>query len=1050
MATGFNGATLWCARSGILSTRGGGPLSRCDLVGEESRDSSFWYVGTSSPKGRQLNAALPAFKKYPPNNPPPMSWLVYTGFQPGQLDFGWPVWLLIALWLSLPVIFYSLLAKVTYYTRMRDRRLVNGVQGTDVAVFVLGDLGHSPRMAYHVRSLVKRGRSVSLCGYLESALPEFLYDDDTVQLYEIPVYRRRSWIPFPVFAVYKVLAQCWDLTKLMSTVVDDNTQFVLLQNPPSIPLLAIAVLLQKTICPQIKIVVDWHNLNYSVLNLKYQNLDHPAVRLLRSYEAQFGKRADYHFTVTQKMKDYLVSEFKIPAKNVFVVYDRPADEFVPLAEPKHTAVTRLSVLDGFGGSDKLVVSSTSFTPDEDFGVFVEALKRLDTRLESRVFVVVTGKGPLQREFLDMVAAHSWSKNIVIKNVWLPIAEYPKLLQVADVGVSLHYSSSGLDLPMKIVDLFGCGVPVVSMKFPAISELVTKENGLVLDNNKDASELSEKIHQLLSKEKLNLWLLRLLKNTLVQLSRRLGIIHVEQTKSVTFCLELLVVQLGHSVGHNESRNTLVVGSGENDINFLKRSTSSLRVEEVDDWHVNEINDGKEQVASPLGLVDEDWSEHDNGKVRQPVSTGGDRCGHSSGSQCIDFRWIHPWKWQDCEGKEGNEQEETDSGTLSVVSVLLNQTSESNDESNTLTSSTDQEKRSSTQSVDKEEGWDGEHGINDGEDTTHHQSLSSGKVQSVFEQDSSIVDGGVTSSKLLEELSTGTQHHSSEILVLSTAEKLSPSKLCVIESVHGIGNHSGLSNNTIVVRIDVVDASQNVSGFLHSTFRNEPSWRLWQTKDRQEQEQGKQNLQSNWQSPRNRAVSVGQTEIDPVSNQSTNRNDRTFQVNQTTSVLWLGLFRLPHRNSSSVHTVTNTGNRSSNDEVTQLPVWSEWEDRDESTNDDDSGTDNNKKTSSETVTNNHGKQGTEETSNFVTSCDNTLDHSSVSTGSTDWREVSLKLWGGDNTTHKTLVISKQTETHHRGQGDCPSELSTFETKSVVLISEIPESRLDGARTFVNFGR
>lgn len=276
---------------------------------------------------------------------------------------------------------------------------------------------------------------------------------------------------------------------------------MLVQNPPSIPTLAVA----SVVCfiRNTELVIDWHNFGYSILALKLGN-SHPLVKISALYERLFAKAAKHHFAVTHAMARVLKDSYGVTAQ---ALHDRPGPMFRPI-EPEErskflsrlpeTAQYAQDLTAGPNASWKLIVSSTSWTADEDFSLLLDALCTYSAHATTHpglphILALITGKGPQRDYYLARIRALNQANklpNVVIRTAWLTPPDYATLLASADLGVSLHTSSSGVDLPMKVVDMFGAGLPVVGWgKFEAWPELVKEDvNGKGFESAQQLAEL----------------------------------------------------------------------------------------------------------------------------------------------------------------------------------------------------------------------------------------------------------------------------------------------------------------------------------------------------------------------------------------------------------------------------------------------------------------------------------------------------------------------------------------------------------------------------------
>jgi beta-1,4-mannosyltransferase len=250
---------------------------------------------------------------------------------------------------------------------------------------------------------------------------------------------------------------------------------ILVQNPPAFPTLFVAWLASRV--RGARFVIDWHNLSHTVAAVRLGER-HRAVKAIARSERRWAKRADAHLAVSKALADWLAREYQVRAA---VVYDRPGDAFTRTSGAdarglweKIAADTQLAI-----APPPIIVCPTSWSPDEDFDLLLEALERAERQLTRagavsapQLAVFLTGRGVL-RETFEARAARRNFKAIAVKTIWLEPADYPKLIGMADLGLCLHQSSSGLDLPMKLADLRGAGVPAAVYDYaPVLGEVMT--------------------------------------------------------------------------------------------------------------------------------------------------------------------------------------------------------------------------------------------------------------------------------------------------------------------------------------------------------------------------------------------------------------------------------------------------------------------------------------------------------------------------------------------------------------------------------------------------
>lgn len=355
-----------------------------------------------------------------------------------------------------------------------------------VVVLVQGELAQSPRMLNHARELIATGADVHLLGFAGVALSAEFTERHRCVVHEISRIGAGRWrnLPRLLFIAAAALRSLWLTFRIGWLLLWSlpRPHSILVQNPPALPAAALALAAARI--HRSTLIVDWHNFAAAMLALRIGHR-HFLVRGVERFERWLAQKAHANLCVS----DALCQRVRPSARHsaCFVLRDRPLQQpKTATASERHRILRRVSEALGIGADlsgnaePVVVVSSTSWGQDEDMEMLLDgliALMRSKSESPSALpplAVIVTGLGPGRAEF-EARASGLHSPGLRIVTGWLADDLYRDLLRAAHLGLSMHRSASGLDLPMKIVDMIEASLPVLAYDYaPCLGELLPRE------------------------------------------------------------------------------------------------------------------------------------------------------------------------------------------------------------------------------------------------------------------------------------------------------------------------------------------------------------------------------------------------------------------------------------------------------------------------------------------------------------------------------------------------------------------------------------------------
>ncbi|MFX1316811.1 MAG: glycosyltransferase family 4 protein [Promethearchaeota archaeon] len=214
--------------------------------------------------------------------------------------------------------------------------------------------------------------------------------------------------------------------------------------------------------------------------------------IIRPY---YARKLDYIFTVSKTTKNLIINHHRVDENKIKLTYNAVDDDFKVYKDKSVKTKTK------YGIESPFVFHLSKYSQRKNPWTILNAFKILKENVKN-LRLVIAGTGWKNQKVVEFIEKNNIKKDIVFTG-FAPRQEVIDLLNMAEIFIfpSLF---EGFGIPN--LEAMACGCPVITSNAFAIPEIVG-DAALILNNNMDPLELSNKIIQILEDQNLRKTLIK---------------------------------------------------------------------------------------------------------------------------------------------------------------------------------------------------------------------------------------------------------------------------------------------------------------------------------------------------------------------------------------------------------------------------------------------------------------------------------------------------------------------------------------------------------------